>query len=282
MANYRTREQIVKDVCPILKTVYDHSKAIGYYYGGFNVFRTAIKDTKILGKFRNELIRRGIIERISHGTYKWTATVEPNLSMVRSVYDTINPDKNTYEKRVKSAANARAARMEQLATHKNGGTAYLNNHKNGGVSIDIVTNSQNFDVKLERLKKEPELLNMSFVKADYYDTFNRWLEYKKAKKEMYKTQDSVESAYRNMKKLGGNDPVKCYAIVERSIANNWKGLFELPNYQTNVTDMKLGFEATERILNNKISELSEEIKDLKTSNFTRFRRWLSSLICRDC
>ena len=57
--------------------------------------------------------------------------------------------------------------------------------------------------------------------------FKDWLEYKKDRKEKYKSEKSIQLAYNKLVKLSDNNPEIAKEIVEQSMANNWAGLFEL-------------------------------------------------------
>lgn len=59
------------------------------------------------------------------------------------------------------------------------------------------------------------------------EAFKVWLDYKKARKESYRTQASVEACYRNLAKLSNGDAETAKQIIAQSMANNWAGLFEL-------------------------------------------------------
>jgi hypothetical protein len=74
--------------------------------------------------------------------------------------------------------------------------------------------------------------DFSFVETSFGNAFYRWLRYRKEQfKFLYKSQDSLQTCYTKLVKLAGNDPLKAMAIVEQSIANSWKGLFELNDYK---------------------------------------------------
>ena len=74
--------------------------------------------------------------------------------------------------------------------------------------------------------------DFSFVDTSYENVFFRWLRYRKEQfKFLYKSQDSLQTCYTKLVKLAGNDPLKAMAIVEQSIANSWKGLFELNDFK---------------------------------------------------
>lgn len=54
-----------------------------------------------------------------------------------------------------------------------------------------------------------------------------WLEYKKAKKQTYKTEQSLSLCRKKLIQMAGGSPEVAMLIVEQSIANNWAGLFRL-------------------------------------------------------
>lgn len=99
-------------------------------------------------------------------------------------------------------------------------------------NILLTTNKKDKNEKNDKnkekksIKKENEF---SFVEEEFTDAFSEWIEYKKARKENYKTEKSLIAAYNKLKNLSGNDPVIAKEIVEQSLANNWAGLFELQN-----------------------------------------------------
>ncbi|MBR1525058.1 MAG: hypothetical protein IJ640_00160 [Prevotella sp.] len=80
--------------------------------------------------------------------------------------------------------------------------------------------------------KRKTALDLSFIAEEYREAYMMWLEYKREKKEMYKTQRSVELNYKHALSLAENNPEVLRLIVEQSIANDWKGLFAIKqNYQ---------------------------------------------------
>lgn len=87
--------------------------------------------------------------------------------------------------------------------------------------------------KEEKLKKE-----YSFVDNAFEKSFIDWLEYKRERKEAYKSRKSEEACYKKLLALSGNNPKVAAEIVEQSMANNWAGLFELTNRdkKTNFTN----------------------------------------------
>lgn len=61
------------------------------------------------------------------------------------------------------------------------------------------------------------------------EVFQYWLDYKKSKKENYKTDQSKGVALKKLIRLSDNNPITALQIIEESIANNWSGFFELKN-----------------------------------------------------
>lgn len=59
---------------------------------------------------------------------------------------------------------------------------------------------------------------------------NKWLEYKKEKRQSYKPR-GLASFKKKLYEMSGGDPVVADAIVEQSMANNYQGIFPL-KYKT--------------------------------------------------
>lgn len=69
----------------------------------------------------------------------------------------------------------------------------------------------------------------------YIEIVSKWLDFKKAKKQSYKDNSSIQAMFNNLVELSGDDPAIAEKIVNQSMANNWAGLFELKN-RTNGKD----------------------------------------------
>ena len=76
-------------------------------------------------------------------------------------------------------------------------------------------------------KKE---FDLSFVEPSFLQVMQEWLDFKRSKGKTYKSDASVRKCYNNLLKLSNNNPTTAQLIVDRSIANNWDGLFELKNH----------------------------------------------------
>ena len=75
--------------------------------------------------------------------------------------------------------------------------------------------------------------NLDFVSEEFKSAFQLWLDYKRERKESYKSEKSLKIAYNQLVKLSGNNPDTAKLIVEQSIASNWQGLFEIKNKNHN-------------------------------------------------
>lgn len=54
-----------------------------------------------------------------------------------------------------------------------------------------------------------------------------WLEYKRSRRERYKSEESVRKCLIMLRRLADDDLQRAAAIIDQSIANNWAGLFPL-------------------------------------------------------
>jgi hypothetical protein len=104
----------------------------------------------------------------------------------------------------------------------------LNSKQNEQV-IDTVKVTDTVIVKEEKkkeIKKQP-IFDFSFVANNYQEVFKMWVDYKSEINDSYKTQRGLEIAYKQLLKFSYGNPQKAVEVVEYSIGNNWKGLFEL-------------------------------------------------------
>lgn len=65
------------------------------------------------------------------------------------------------------------------------------------------------------------------VAPEFEQVFNTWLEYKRERRESYKSEKSMRACYNKLFKLADGNPFLAGLIVEQSMANNWAGLFPL-------------------------------------------------------
>jgi len=71
---------------------------------------------------------------------------------------------------------------------------------------------------------------LPFDSENFQKQWNLWREYKsKEHRFQYKTPQSEQAALNQLVKLGGEREDVCIAIIHQSMANGWKGFFELKN-----------------------------------------------------
>ena len=106
----------------------------------------------------------------------------------------------------------------------------------------------------EKDKKEseiiiPEVVSVSTPYAELNEAWGKWKDYKSARRERYSCGAAEESAYRQLYSLSKGNAQLAMQIVEQSIANDWKGLYELKqNDNANTKTSRSGYKtATERL-----------------------------------
>lgn len=128
----------------------------------------------------------------------------------------------------------------------------LNGNKGGRPKKEKPTDNLNKTYRL--LKPKPtenliededvidiEILNNSLFAEKLKLIFERWVKYKKDRKEKYKTQDSLNTAFKKLEKFSNGDPVLAGKIIDSAIGNNYAGFFELKveNKNSTTTERKL-------------------------------------------
>ena len=117
---------------------------------------------------------------------------------------------------------------------------------------DKTTNNTTNSTDYNKLKQKPNINILSkvshgdfdFISNEFLETFTLWLEYKKDRRENYKSEKSLKACYNKLVKLSKGNPAIASQIINEAIANNWAGFFELKNNkneygnkkQTNSTD----------------------------------------------
>lgn len=93
----------------------------------------------------------------------------------------------------------------------------------------INSTSKNISSSRKNSKKE---FDLSFVNVQFEETFKKWLRYKEERKEMYKTQMTLEENYRRLLNMANNDPWTAQQIVDYTISGGWMG-YCMPKQQNN-------------------------------------------------
>src|ERR1017187_7965237 len=84
--------------------------------------------------------------------------------------------------------------------------------KNHSEDVDVIENIYVFD--------------LSFINKEFEKVFKIWLDYKLQIKDYFTTQIGIEKAYNHLLSLSNNNFYLAEKIIDQSIMNNWKGLFE--------------------------------------------------------
>lgn len=81
--------------------------------------------------------------------------------------------------------------------------------------------------KQEPKKENKEKASFDFVAESFKPVFQKWLDYKREKKQTYKSKLSLQQCYKQLLELSNNNVAIAEKVVNQSIANNWAGLFPL-------------------------------------------------------
>lgn len=81
------------------------------------------------------------------------------------------------------------------------------------------------------MENENENINenrIEYINIDFENLWNEWIEYKLVEhKDKYKSKKTEQKAFKHLIELSGGDLETAKQIVNLSIANKWKGLFEI-------------------------------------------------------
>ena len=91
--------------------------------------------------------------------------------------------------------------------------------------------------KIEEKNNKNKSYDLSFVDNKFLEVFNTWLEYKKERKENYKSEKSIKMTYDKLVRESNNNPDAATQMVENSIGSNWKGFFPLRENQIKSSDV---------------------------------------------
>lgn len=106
----------------------------------------------------------------------------------------------------------------------------------GGKRTGAGRKEKQAEIKKETPRPLKEKINIDFVAEEFKAVFQKWLDYKKEKKQAYKGAISAEQCYKHLMELAGNDFAIAEKIVNQSISNNWAGLFSLKEKGGNKND----------------------------------------------
>jgi len=156
----------------------------------------------------------------------------------------------------------------QYGTQIQGDTSFninnkLNNNKENNKrklevadkSAPLPTNSPEKKEKscAKKERKAPSLFDperwLATLDATWQELMQQWLGYKSARRQTYKTEIGAVKCLQQLQNLSGNNIRTAQAIIDRSMANNWSGLFALqpsngsrgqPDYNTPQHGQRIG------------------------------------------
>lgn len=128
-------------------------------------------------------------------------------------------------------ANSNMANANEHMANANKGMANDSNDSKGMAKIaDNVKDTDNVtgtDKENAIKPKGYDKFDFSFVEKEYQEAFFKWLDYKRECGQRYKTQSSLEAAYRKLCTCCNGNSSNANAVVENSMANNYAGLFPI-------------------------------------------------------
>lgn len=90
-------------------------------------------------------------------------------------------------------------------------------------------------------KKKKADFDLSFIGDDAWENLVRiWLDYKQSRNESYKSELSVKKFHTMLRNLSRGDPALAGKIIDKSIANNWAGIFELTDKGGKAAGQRIG------------------------------------------
>lgn len=123
--------------------------------------------------------------------------------------------------------------VSQVVSHS--GTTYKLNSSNVFSTEDSKQDSK--ERKKPAKERDPALdieKLLSTLEPPWRELMAVWLEYKWTRRESYRSELGIKKCLSQLKHLSGGDHTIAAAIIDRSIANNWAGLFPLPANQSPV------------------------------------------------
>lgn len=82
---------------------------------------------------------------------------------------------------------------------------------------------------------------------EFFPLVEKWLSYKKSRKESYKSTDSIKAFYKKLIELSENNFTTAEKIIENSIANNWAGIFKIKSNENGKFESGCGENASGKL-----------------------------------
>jgi len=170
----------------------------------------------------------------------------------KRVNDNIQKMEETKEKRSRAGKISAELRKNSTCVQQNLTSVQQNLTQSNKRKENKRKENKENDNKEEIKEEEKKKFSFDFSNFDenFIEHVNSWLEYKKERKEPYKSQKGLNAFYNKLIDYSKNDPDTAKKIIEQSMANNWAGIFELkesqqknkdPFYKEPIIDRTHGF-----------------------------------------
>ena len=196
-----------------------------------------------------EMLHEDELHKLQCKKYIYLALAKQMLTSVEQVESIIKNCIDTYElfktdgdffwsERVMRNINKRA----ELSNKRSKAGKMSAEMRKNSTSVEQVSTSVQQNPTKERKVKENKVNEKKennnedwILKVDdkFKDTVSMYLDYRKGRKESYKTEKSFMLMVNKLIQMSGNNPIIAKQIVEQSMINNWAGLFELKTKNTN-------------------------------------------------
>lgn len=176
-----------------------------------------IKSDHSISKYFKELIDGGYLSREEIKNNGRFAGYQYYLTTVCQKMTNGKNEITDDESRMLKNDNRQLKEEKEKSTKKEKEELFNNN-------ININNNNQ----KEKNIKKEKKSATIFFEAKNELDLeFVRFLDYRKEIKKPYKSQKSVDAMYKKFLQITGGSIEAAKAIVDKTIENQWQGLFEL-------------------------------------------------------
>ena len=114
--------------------------------------------------------------------------------------------------------NEQQTNNKRITTNKN-----IENIENIKNNITPLPPLGEIDILLQKITNDLPLINRDKWKG----LVQEWLSYKREKKQTYRSERSLRAFIKNLRNLSNDEFLKAEQIINRSIGNNWSGIFAL-------------------------------------------------------
>lgn len=161
--------------------------------------------------------------------------------------------------RIKNQKNAeRVSQWRENQSIGNNVTHYENVRNEDKLKESKVKESKGKESKV----KEQRVL--SFISPEWAELWAGWCEYKETEfRDKYKSDKSEQVAISNLVEMSGEDLTKARQIVQQSIANRWKGLFNLQNTKNDTTKSNIDLYAQRRAEMHEIAAIIDKQRGIR-------------------